>query len=694
MLSLGIYVVFLLANPAFPYTKAPTDYDRYGIKVALNDRLLVYSDNLFAVWYMEVLTNDSDLSCMISFNLTSCDYVYSVATPVSNNSSFVYNCIDGQGNNVIGAIAHIDQCTFVSIDERIVPVNATQDNFVIDLNQQGTGVYGFADDFFLYYELQPVPQLTVWPNALGISPRAVDIGWSNDYAVIVGYCQVTVLKATECGYVMRLNKALACPYATSNFSFVSVLKYPWSDPRAAHFIAQNRMYTAQLVMSVSVAWRAQLVLIGVQSLNKVLLFALNDTIQPIGIRQSGVGFMGYGKSVAWLDDDGHRAMILANVYTYATYLWVSSSIHVYDVQSDGFANTTQPIFIYPNSQQILHPTLVPSLLRLTSSPTGSVGIFDILGNGVVIIKAPAGSYPITNISQSVSVSVPCTLGTHRDYEGIEVCAPCSSSSHCSLCTSTDSFCPPGAVGEITHADFESIEQEQEYPESPENTVFDDLLMQNMFVMNIRSSHCTLVSPLTWVLVIIGIGCSVAIGMAISELVCPHKHSMRNRAKNIFRRMDLVGEGEVMHRTRHFRCSSSFSADLALVRRSGFGGYLCSRRVRLLFLQLLPTSISHRRSQGQQFIRLRCHPAQRQVQHVNTEGPERTAFVQCKPAYLRPTQSTGVHVEHRSDSNSVHLRRCSLRRTSLRLSIHLVADHSVREDAQRNDPQRGHSTAGT
>ena len=601
MLTLRICVVFLLADFAFTYIKVPTDYDRYGIKVALNDRLLVYPDNLFAVWYMEMLNNSDDSSCSISFNLTTCEYVYSVVTPVSNNASFVYNCIDSQGNNVIGAIAHVDLCIFISIDERIVPVNFTQDNFVIDLNQQGTGVYGFADDFFLYYELQPVPQLTVWPNALGISPRAMDIGWSNDFAVIVGYCQETVLKATECGYVMRLRKALACPYSTSRFSFADVLTYPWSDPRAAHFVGQNRVYMAQLVMSVSVAWHAQLVLIGIQSLNKVLLFSLNNTLQPIGIRQNGIGYMGYGKSVAWLDDYGHRAMILANVYTYSTYVWMSSSIHVYDVQSDGFSDGTQPIFMYPNSQQILHPTLVPSLLRLAASPTGSVGIYDLLGNGVAIIKTPAGSYPITNTSQSVSAPVPCTLGTQRDYVGIEVCAPCSSSSHCSLCTSADSFCPPGSVGEIAHAAFESIEQEQEYPESPESTVFDDLLMQNMFTFNIRSSHCMLVSPLTWVLVIIGLGCSVALSMSISELVCPHKHSIRNRAKNIFRRMDLVGEGEVI--SSHDESLPVFFACSALVWRSDFGSDHRSRRVRLLLLQLLPSSISYRRSQRQQFIRL-------------------------------------------------------------------------------------------
>jgi hypothetical protein len=545
MFTHNIFLLSLFINRGYMYTNMATDYDMYGIKIAMNDRFMVSLDNLFSIWYIEILSGNQDLSCTANYTLTTCEFVYSVVTPLTNNRSFVYNCVSSQGKNVIGTIIHINMCDFHLIDEQIVSNYSTQDNFVIDLNEQGTGVYGFADDFVLFYELQPTNHLFIWQNTLSISPRAMDIGANNEYAVVVGYCQLKPSKAVECGFFVRLNESYSCPYIINNFPISTVLTYPWTDPRAAHFITQSRVYTTPLVMSVSIAWLAQLVLIGVPSLNTVLLYSLNNTQKPISFRQNGIGFMGFGKSVAWLDDRGEKAAVLANNYSYSMYQWISSSIHVYNIQSDGFTDETQPILVYPNSQQILHPSLVPSFLRITTSPSGSVAIFDFLGNAVAIITSPAGTFPSTNTSNFLSIAATCNPGTHRDYDGIELCYPCSSSSNCSLCTSIDSFCPYGAVGEIAYTAFESIEQEQEYPESPENTVFDDILMQNMFLFNIRSAHCLLVSPMTWVLVIMGLGFTVAISMAISEAICPNKHLMRDRAKKIFRKMDLVGEGEVL-----------------------------------------------------------------------------------------------------------------------------------------------------
>ncbi|CAF4147851.1 unnamed protein product, partial [Adineta steineri] len=108
----------------------------------------------------------------------------------------------------------------------------------------------------------------------------------------------------------------------------------------------------------------------------------------------------------------------------------------------------------------------------------------------------------------------------------------------------DMFCPYGAVAPLPSIALESVEQEQDYPESPETTVFDDLLMQNMFSFNTKSLHCVLVSPITWVLLVIGFGSLVLVTMAISTIMCPGKHPVRDQAKAIFKKMDLIGEGEL------------------------------------------------------------------------------------------------------------------------------------------------------
>jgi hypothetical protein len=424
---------------------------------------------------------------------------------------------------------------------------STQDNFVINIDGENTGVYGFADDFMFYYQLNSPFSLTVWSNTLNISPRAVDIGLNVDYGIVVGYCQSTLFLALECGFIIQLNRSLSCPILMNEFSITNFIQFPYSDPRTNHHITQSRIYSSQTILSVSIAWRTRRVLIGIPSLNIVLLYSFDDPQHLLGSRQNGLGLMGFGKGVAWLDNDGQKAVIIANSYSYSTYQWISSLVHVYNIQLDGFSDDTQPILVYPNSQQILFPWTNPSLLRLVCSISGHVTIFDILGNAGIIFSAPAGTYPDTNSNFYTSIIVPCIRGAYRNYTGIELCFPCPNgtySSNCSPCTSNDSFCPFGSVEEISYSLFQSIEQDQDYPESPENTVFDDVLMQNMFSFNTHSIHCLVVSPITWVFLVIVIGIIVAIGMTIHETFGPSTHTTRDWIKLMLRKVDLIGEGEV------------------------------------------------------------------------------------------------------------------------------------------------------
>ncbi|CAF3345973.1 unnamed protein product [Rotaria socialis] len=502
------------------------DYDLYGIKIAMNDGLMVFVDNLNAAWYTVPVFLNTQIICIIHFNETTCNFVYSVVVPISNISSFVYNCIDLQGRNVIG----------------LFESNAT-------INGDNTAIYGFADDFLFYYELNSTFQLTVWPNSLNISPRAADIGANIDYAVVVGYCQSAPAYASDCGFIVSLNRSLSCPNSTNAFSMINSNQFAYSDPRINQYLTNSRDYSAQTVMSVSISWRTRRVLIGVQSFNMVLLYSLDDPKRPIGTRQNGIGLMGFGKTVAWLDDQGEKALILANSYTYSTYQWISSFVHIYDIQSDGFSDSTQPIFIYPNSQQILFRWMRPQFIRFVCSSSGNLAIFDDLGIPAIIYSAPSGTYPNTNSIYFTSNTVPCIRGTYRNYTGIELCMPCSNdtyaySNSCSPCTLSDSFCPYGAVEEISYSTFESIEQDQDYPESPENTVFDDILMQNIFSFNTQSGHCVLVSPITWVLLVIGFGVILAGGIFIHEAFFPGIHITRDGTKQILKKLDLIGEGEL------------------------------------------------------------------------------------------------------------------------------------------------------
>ncbi|CAF4250452.1 unnamed protein product, partial [Rotaria magnacalcarata] len=66
------------------------------------------------------------------------------------------------------------------------------------------------------------------------------------------------------------------------------------------------------MMSVSVSWGSRRILIGISSLNMVLLYAFDNVSKPIGIYDNGIDSTGFGKSVAWLDVHGNKALILAN----------------------------------------------------------------------------------------------------------------------------------------------------------------------------------------------------------------------------------------------------------------------------------------------------------------------------------------------------------------------------------------------
>jgi hypothetical protein len=529
----------------------------------MNNQLLVHADNLHNVYKVFLAPFSTPTYCTPSItdlgnNNIQCAFVYAVMTPRNSSSPpyFVYNCIDVLYNNVVGRYTFINNgssCAYQHTNA-IVPGNySTQDNFVIGVDYEGSGIYAFADDFTAYYDFQSL-QITSWPNTLPISPRMVD--FTSGYGVLVGYCQLTVSQAFECGFIVLVNGSSSSPNNGSVFSIGNSLQFAWSDPRRTHFIASSEAYSTVDLMSVGVAPSGR-VLIGIRALNTVLLYIVTNpmnfsTINPLSTRQTGENLMGFGRSVEWLDTDGDKAVIIANQYTYSTNQWISSAFHVYDIESDGFSDQTNPILIYPNSQQMIGPLMNPSFIRLVSDQlSGNIAILDLSGDAVIILSAAPGTYATTNQPSIFSIAVPCIPGTYRDYAGIELCTPCpngttstSSKINCTTCTSSDVFCPYGAVAEVPYTAFDPIVQEQYYPESPESTVFDDILMQNMFSLNTQSPHCLVVSPITWVLVVFGFGSIVLISMGISTLVCPGTHPVRDQAKRVFKKMDLIGEGEV------------------------------------------------------------------------------------------------------------------------------------------------------
>jgi len=114
---------------------------------------------------------------------------------------------------------------------------------------------------------------------------------------------------------------------------------------------------------------------------------------------------------------------------------------------------------------------------------------------------------------------------------------------CEKCSLTDtSVCFPGAINEIDMTSLASYDQTNPYPESPESSQFDDILLQNIFKFPDATTHCLFISPVFWACVTL-ILC-LTIFITIKLILCRYRY--KNRAMfltKFFAHIDVISEGE-------------------------------------------------------------------------------------------------------------------------------------------------------
>lgn len=128
------------------------DDDLYGVKVGMNDVVMMSVDNLNGVLYASPVVANNIAYETISFNESTCNFAYSIVVPIWNNVSFVYNCIDNEENNISDYFVGNENFSFSLINEQKILNYSREENFAINIDGDNTGVYGFADGFLLYYE--------------------------------------------------------------------------------------------------------------------------------------------------------------------------------------------------------------------------------------------------------------------------------------------------------------------------------------------------------------------------------------------------------------------------------------------------------------------------------------------------------------------------------------------------------------
>ncbi|CAF4658715.1 unnamed protein product [Rotaria sp. Silwood1] len=379
-------------------------------------------------------------------------------------------------------------------------------------------------------------------------PRAVDI--SQDlFVVVLGFVGDPSSNYTPCAYLLSRSG--------SNFTVHDTWMY--MPPTATSWQASLTnwdadIYLAKHDMSVSINDAKSQVLLGIQITNTIILLDISRTtlkfILPSQSLSNGKA-IGMGKAVGWLNNN--VTVILVNTYS-LSYIWSASQVFTYYV---GVNNSFATKSIIPNAQQTLAPEFGPILISLVVTKSGIVIMLDSKGDTYILLPSPPGTFADSS-TKLVSSFLPCIGGSYNSQYDIQPCSLCPQGSStngstgqtsCVSCES-DAFCPLGsAFGNISSSSLllTSVNQARAYPLSPKSVRFDNILMENMFVISASSSHrCVALSPFFWSLIIMALGIVIVFVMIVLKYCVPHPQGKKThqQIKRFFVHIDLVGEGEL------------------------------------------------------------------------------------------------------------------------------------------------------
>ena len=299
------------------------------------------------------------------------------------------------------------------------------------------------------------------------------------------------------------------------------------------------------------------VLLGLQLYNSVFLFTVQGgRLLLQGSKSMGARAVGFGKTVSFTNTGA--AQLLYNAYSadYST-VTAASTVQLYDVPAASTLNASSwsdayplPQYLYPNPTQPLASVLTSSTFTAALSTPSTLLVLDPAGSLLFVQPAPPGYYQPT--VSGFDPQLPCPAGTYNNDTSYQACELCPAGSYrsgdmsgarCVLCAA-DAFCPLGSVGAVNASMLEGVSQSFVYPSSPESTLFDDVIFQNIFFLH-GGAHCVSVSPVFWGLIVLAVlllvlGCMFRLRYCVNDA---KSRKIRRLTKFIFKRTDLVKEGE-------------------------------------------------------------------------------------------------------------------------------------------------------
>ena len=541
------------------------DYDAYGLKLAINERLLVQTQNakslpIFLIQWSPYNLSSSTSRCSIS-NLNQTDhYIYTVAVGKQGGEFFLAGeLINNRTGTFIGVAKYnataLTCATRFAFTIQYFTQYQHSEHYILGVEPTGRLAYGFSNEFLLLLVSQNTSVQRSWNGSLtwwdpSFLPLAVDI--SDRFGVIAGFVQSvrdSVLNYIPIIYLLNFNTTNTPPLVIVDEYRPNATQGTWQDLLTN---ADANYYSAKYDMSLSISNDGN-VLVGMQFINRAFLFSVDRT-NPTKLnylsRFTNGRSLGYGKGVAWLDNG--IAAVLVNIYS-LNYHWASSEVHFYDIRSNGYNSNSTPLSVFPNNNQILPTRMSLIFLNIVSSPS-SLALMDSQGNVLIFSPTSAGFYPwIEDKGTTPFFTSPrsCLPGTFKNQTGIHGCLLCltgtknpgNATRQCLPCSSA-SFCPLGSVADVSPLALGTTVQVKAYPKSPESTIFDEVLIQNMF--QIRGGRCLPISPLFWTLIVGGIGIVIITVMMMLKVFIghPRSHALRQRLKYFFRHTDLINEGEL------------------------------------------------------------------------------------------------------------------------------------------------------
>ena len=473
--------------------------------IAMNDKMIVavYNDrHLFAVQFASAST-----ACVSNFPSTS--YVHSVAVGRSSNqTSFGYIADDLTTNrSFLASMIVFENCTF-SLTNIIFVGLTSQKLSALLIHPTDSLLFAFATNLTVVWEPDS-NRSEIWPSNI-LSPH-FRVDNNRDYVVTVSYPSssasvITLMNFGMCNMSTTFQRCLVPvrTFAYGNGSNLTTMSVKIND-----------------VGSVMWSMGSELALMSISNNTFNLINAIDISRTIVDL--------------AWTDNDSFAVLTATQLLSFVANITLAST--------------------FPNAWKKLCASMVANFTVIASSTVAGLAIRDVNSSVYIIRPTTPGAYPMTTtgcangVNFGVSSENMCAPGSDHRETALRPCSPCPPATfndghfpvQCAPCGNS-SFCPLGAVTIVDESAMNNILQASAYPKSPDSTIFDDILLQNIFSLQL-SRHCLVVSPIFWTIIVI-LCALILIGVMGASKWFPRLTNTRQTIKYVFKQTDLIGEGEM------------------------------------------------------------------------------------------------------------------------------------------------------